>query len=165
MLPGHRGSRCKGVKKERTVCRLEDPSATGILSPRELARPISRMWEFRVSRLKISILAFAILTISGALAAAQDEPDPLADLPPQGSVKLSQLVAETEGRPGFYAIEHFLLRRGIRGRVLYAGRSRSEAEFRRQDRQGSAAQGRTVWRMTKTGGQLVQCPSTISGES
>lgn len=65
-----------------------------------------------MSRLKRSIIAFAILTISGAVAASQEAPDPLADLPPQGGVKLSQLVAETEGRPGFYAIKSVSYSRG-----------------------------------------------------
>jgi hypothetical protein len=58
-----------------------------------------------VSRLKISIVAFAILTLSGAGAVSQESPKPLADLPPQGSIKLSQLISETEGRAGFYAIK------------------------------------------------------------
>lgn len=53
----------------------------------------------------MGIAAFAILTLSGAVAASQESPKTLADLPPQGSVKLSQLILETEGRAGFHAIK------------------------------------------------------------
>lgn len=63
-------------------------------------------------RLKIRYVAFAILTLSGAVAASQESPKPLADLPPQGSVKLSQLILETEGRAGFYAIKSISYSRG-----------------------------------------------------
>jgi hypothetical protein len=37
-------------------------------------------------------------------ASAQDD-DPLAKLPPPDSIKLSAVIAEVEGRPGFYGIE------------------------------------------------------------
>lgn len=65
-------------------------------------------------RLNRSIFALAIsaLILTGAVAASQEAPDPLADLPPQGSVKLSQLVAEVEGRAGFYAIKSISYSRG-----------------------------------------------------
>ncbi|MCW7546327.1 PepSY domain-containing protein [Aurantimonas litoralis] len=72
-----------------------------------------------MSRLKISIVAFAILTLSGTVAASQESPELPADLPPKGSVKLSQLISETEGRAGFHAIKSISYSRGEYEVVYY----------------------------------------------
>ncbi|TFF25049.1 hypothetical protein E3C22_06610 [Jiella endophytica] len=48
------------------------------------------------------------LLMGTAIAATNqngDDNDPLKGLPPQGSVKLSKVVATAEERPGFYAIK------------------------------------------------------------
>ena len=119
MLPCDRDPRCKGVKNERIVCELEDPPASGYSILRKPAWPTSGTWEFRVSRLKISIVAFAILTLSGSVAASQEKSDPRGNLPPPGSVKLSQLIAETEGRPGFHAVKSISYSRGEYAVVYY----------------------------------------------
>ncbi|MEE2952936.1 MAG: PepSY domain-containing protein [Pseudomonadota bacterium] len=51
------------------------------------------------------IMALGLLTATSAFAQSDTRPDPLAKLPPANSVKLSQVIAKTEGRPGFYAIK------------------------------------------------------------
>ncbi|MGX1101513.1 PepSY domain-containing protein [Amorphus sp. MBR-141] len=72
-------------------------------------------------RLKVRnfVLAISVLAILGSAAASQETPAPRADLPPQGSVKLSQLVAATEGREGFYAIKSILYSKGEYEVVYY----------------------------------------------
>ena len=59
-----------------------------------------------------TILALVVSAATVSAAAAQLSPDPRSDLPPQGSVRLSQVVAEIEGRPGFYAIKSLSYSRG-----------------------------------------------------
>ncbi|MCK5933377.1 MAG: PepSY domain-containing protein [Fulvimarina manganoxydans] len=50
-------------------------------------------------------MALGLFTATNAFAQSGTQPDPLAKLPPANSVKLSQVIAKTEGRPGFYAIK------------------------------------------------------------
>lgn len=54
---------------------------------------------------RIFALAIVALTVSGAVAASPEAPATGPDLPPQGSVKLSQLIAQAEERAGFFAIK------------------------------------------------------------
>ncbi len=67
------------------------------------------------------VLALCVsgLMTSAAVAATADKNDPLASLPPQGSVQLSQLIAKTEQRPGFYAIKSITYADGQYNVVYY----------------------------------------------
>jgi|TARA_R110000751_G_scaffold156366_3_gene261818 hypothetical protein len=74
-----------------------------------------------VRTLKIRTIACVITTliISGTVAVSQETPASLVELPPQGGVKLSQLLAELEGRAGFYAIKSISYSRGEYEVVYY----------------------------------------------
>jgi hypothetical protein len=73
------------------------------------------------------------LLVSGLLfgslvsASAQDE-DPLSKLPPPDSIKLSTVIEQVEGRPGFYGIG-------------------SAHQLRCEDRRQPAAEARPVWQL------------------
>ncbi|MEN3793859.1 PepSY domain-containing protein [Fulvimarina sp. MAC3] len=51
------------------------------------------------------VMALSLFAATSAFAQSDSQPDPLAKLPPADSVKLSEVIAKTEGRPGFYAIK------------------------------------------------------------
>ena len=50
-------------------------------------------------------VGLSLFAITSAFAQTDHKTDPLSSLPPPDSVKLSQVIARTEGRPGFYAIK------------------------------------------------------------
>ncbi|MEF2072162.1 PepSY domain-containing protein [Consotaella aegiceratis] len=50
-------------------------------------------------------IALNLMMVTAGLAASNPDDDPKAQLPPQSSIKLSQLIEKAEQRPGFYAIK------------------------------------------------------------
>ncbi|NBJ13855.1 PepSY domain-containing protein [Microvirga arsenatis] len=50
-------------------------------------------------------VGLSLFAITSAFAQTDNKSDPLSTLPPPDSVKLSQVIAKTEVRPGFYAIK------------------------------------------------------------
>ena len=53
----------------------------------------------------IVFVGLSLFAITSAFAQTKDKAGRLASLPPPDSIRLSQVIARTEGRPGFYAIK------------------------------------------------------------
>ena len=69
---------------------------------------------------------FSPFLISGLLfgslvSAAAEDKDPLSKLPPPDSIKLSTVIEQVEGRPGFYAIESITFADGEYRIVYFMG--------------------------------------------
>ncbi|MFC3694605.1 PepSY domain-containing protein [Chenggangzhangella methanolivorans] len=51
------------------------------------------------------LVGLCLFASTGAFAQSSNKSDPLSSLPPRDSVKLSQVIAKAEVRPGFFAIK------------------------------------------------------------
>lgn len=88
---------------------------------------------------KLACVGLLVLTPFAA-GAADDTPkrSPLSTLPPKGSVKLSQVIASAEARPGFYAIKS-LKYKDNQYEVLYYMEDGAEVRLNYDSKTGQAS--------------------------